>query len=271
MSTSRTVESSKSLKSALPGLKWHKYSLQHSRRSSKQCPIVVSDNGICSKLFWKVNLSLLDWGSLDTTWHSMKTGDIWYTDGIVRHEKRYHGSSVVVGIYWTLLSDSFCWSHPLYCTISIDSDVTHHRACGLGQIQSPVPRHNPYGRRLLVDPKNGQKRLLKRYLWVWVICNIFSTYLFKEDTDWSMFRSLMVGWILDHVPGHTSIGRCWNFVHRVTGHTPGRINQNGTVGGEGGITSSLKCLRSCDMCMWPAECRKIPRVWTSTQLRHIGF
>ena len=30
-------------------------------------------------------------------------------------------------------------------------------------------------------------------------------------------------------PGHTNIGRCRNFVHLVTGHTPGRINRNGTV------------------------------------------
>ena len=46
-----------------------------------------------------------------------------------------------------------------YCTISIDSAVTRHRACGLGRIRSLVPRHNPYGRRILVDPKNSQKRL----------------------------------------------------------------------------------------------------------------
>ena len=39
----------------------------------------------------------------------------------------------------------------------------------------------------------------------------------------------MVGRILDHVPGHTRIGRGRNFVHLVTGHTPGRINRNGTV------------------------------------------
>ena len=42
-------------------------------------------------------------------------------------------------------------------------------------------------------------------------------------------QSPMVGRILDHVPGHTSIGRSQNFIHLVTGHTPGRINQNGTV------------------------------------------
>ena len=71
----------------------------------------------------------------------------------------------------------------VYCTILIDSAVTRHRACGLGRIQSPVPRHNPYGRRLLVDPKNGQKRLLKIYLRVWIICKKISTYLFKETTD----------------------------------------------------------------------------------------
>ena len=45
----------------------------------------------------------------------------------------------------------------VYCTISIDSAVTRHRACGLGRIRSPVPRHNLYGQRLLVDPKNSQK------------------------------------------------------------------------------------------------------------------
>ena len=39
----------------------------------------------------------------------------------------------------------------------------------------------------------------------------------------------MVGRILDRVPGHTSLGRGRNFVHLVTGHTPGRINRNGTV------------------------------------------
>ena len=50
--------------------------------------------------------------------------------------------------------------------------------------------HNPYGRRLLVDPKNGQKRLLKRYLRVWVKCNIFSTCLSKVNTDWSMRKIL---------------------------------------------------------------------------------
>ena len=39
----------------------------------------------------------------------------------------------------------------------------------------------------------------------------------------------MVGRILDHVAGHTNIGRYRNFIHLVTGHTPGRINRNGTV------------------------------------------
>ena len=42
-------------------------------------------------------------------------------------------------------------------------------------------------------------------------------------------QSPMVGWILDRVPGHTNIGRSRNFVHQVTGHTPGQINRNGTV------------------------------------------
>ena len=42
-------------------------------------------------------------------------------------------------------------------------------------------------------------------------------------------QSPVAGRILDHVQGHTSIGRSRNFVHLVTGHTPGRINRNGTV------------------------------------------
>ena len=42
-------------------------------------------------------------------------------------------------------------------------------------------------------------------------------------------HSPMVGWILDRVPGHTSIGCSWNFIHMVTGDTPGQINRNGTV------------------------------------------
>ena len=42
-------------------------------------------------------------------------------------------------------------------------------------------------------------------------------------------QSPMVSRILDCVPGHTNIGHSWNFVHLVTGHTPGWINQNGTV------------------------------------------
>ena len=51
-STSRTrVETSKSLNGALPALTWHKYSLRRSQRNSKQRPVVVSDNGSCSKLF----------------------------------------------------------------------------------------------------------------------------------------------------------------------------------------------------------------------------
>ena len=37
----------------------------------------------------------------------------------------------------------------------------------------------------------------------------------------------MAGWILDLVPGHTNIGCGQNFVHLVTGHTPGQINWNG--------------------------------------------
>ena len=42
-------------------------------------------------------------------------------------------------------------------------------------------------------------------------------------------QSPMVGWILDCVPGPTSIGRSQNFIQLVTGHTPGWINRNGTV------------------------------------------
>ena len=45
--------------------------------------------------------------------------------------------------------------------------------------------------------------------------------------------SPMAGRILDRVQGHTSIGRSRNFVHLVTGHTPGRINRNGTVWQQG--------------------------------------
>ena len=32
-----------------------------------------------------------------------------------------------------------------YCTISIDSAVTRHKARGLGRIPSPVPSHSPPG------------------------------------------------------------------------------------------------------------------------------
>ena len=42
-------------------------------------------------------------------------------------------------------------------------------------------------------------------------------------------QSPVAGRILDHVQGHTNFGRSRNFVHLVTGHTPGRINRNGTV------------------------------------------
>jgi hypothetical protein len=37
-------------------------------------------------------------------------------------------------------------------------------------------------------------------------------------------QSPLGGQILDHVPGHTNIGHSQNFVHMVTGQTPGRIN-----------------------------------------------
>ena len=59
---------------------------------------------------------------------------------------------------FNLLTDC-CTNYHNNCTISIDSAVTRHRACGLGRIRSLVPRHNPSGRRILVDPKNSQKRL----------------------------------------------------------------------------------------------------------------
>ena len=36
--------------------------------------------------------------SKDTTWHSVQTGEIFYTDGIVRNEK-YRGNPDVLGIY----------------------------------------------------------------------------------------------------------------------------------------------------------------------------
>ena len=73
-----------------------------------------------------------------------------------------------------------------YCTISIDSAAMHHRACSFGQIWSPAPHHNPYGWWLLVDPKNGQKRLLKRYYGCGSYATFFSIYSFKEGSDWLM-------------------------------------------------------------------------------------
>jgi len=66
-----------------------------------------------------------------------------------------------------------------YCTILIDLAVTHHRACGLGQIQSPVLSHNPHGQKLLANPKNGQKRLFKQYLQLWVVLNVLYFFIFK--------------------------------------------------------------------------------------------
>ena len=40
--------------------------------------------------------------------------------------------------------------------------------------------------------------------------------------------------------GHTNIGHSQNFVHLVTGHTPGRINRNGTVPYYSGLLPFLK-------------------------------
>jgi len=66
-----------------------------------------------------------------------------------------------------------------YCTILIDLAITHHRACGLGRIWSPVPSHNPHGQRLLANSKNGQKRLFKQYLQLWVVLNVLYFFIFK--------------------------------------------------------------------------------------------
>ena len=57
--------------------------------------------------------------------------------------------------------------------------------------------------------------------------NVTATSLFVTPS--TLLASPMAGRILDLVPGHTNIGRGQNFVHLVTGHTPGRINRNGTV------------------------------------------
>ena len=57
----------------------------------------------------------------------------------------------------------------LYCTISIDSAVTRHKARGHGRIPSPVPSHSPPGWRPLVNQKNG---LFKTYLRLWVMFNV---------------------------------------------------------------------------------------------------
>ena len=59
-----------------------------------------------------------------------------------------------------------------YCTISIDSAVTRHKACGLGRIPSAVPSHSSPGRRPLVNPKNCQKRVFEKYLQLWVMLNV---------------------------------------------------------------------------------------------------
>ena len=84
------------------------------------------------------------------------------------------------------MNSTFYWY--MYCTISIDSAITRHRACGLGRIRSPVPRHNPYGRRLFMDPKWSKKAIYGCGSYA----TFFSTYLLKENTDWSMTNILEV-------------------------------------------------------------------------------
>ena len=44
------------------------------------------------------NGHLIDWGIHDPSWHSMKIGDIFYTDDISRTEK-FHDIKNVYGIY----------------------------------------------------------------------------------------------------------------------------------------------------------------------------
>ena len=50
---------------------------------------MVSENGICSVV---LKGRLLDDGASDSRWHSVKVGEIFYTDGISRKEYWRHGS-----------------------------------------------------------------------------------------------------------------------------------------------------------------------------------
>ena len=82
----------------------------------------------------------------------------------------------------------------------------HHMLQGLWSWPNSVTclHHNPYGWWLLVDPKNGQKRLL--FMGVGHMQHFF--YLFiKEDTDWSMRNILEV-----QMPRYSKImlGNCCN-------------------------------------------------------------
>ena len=79
----------------------------------------------------------------------------------------------------------------------------------LAWIRSPVPRHNPYGRRLLVDPKNSQKCFQKYIYRCGTYATFFSTYLFKEDTDWSM-RDILKVQMLSY--SKIMLGNCWEIV-----------------------------------------------------------
>ena len=97
-----------------------------------------------------------------------------------------------------------------YCTISIDSAVTRHKASGFGRIPSPVPCHRWSGRGHLVDLLAVKKFSLE--------FEVLQAGLRKRH-----------GRIFFNVTDPPQPGHMQNFVHGVTGHTPGRINQNGTV------------------------------------------
>ena len=55
-------------------------------------------------------------------------------------------------------------------------------------------------------------------------CGVLATLTFL-----SLSRDLVIGRKFLSVTRHLPTGRCQNFVHLVTGHTPGRIDRNGTV------------------------------------------
>ena len=67
----------------------------------------VSDNAIWYLFQVFLKGDLLGGGTSDATWHSMRTGEIFYTDGISRTEKLRIRSNVY-GIDQSLLSYSLC-------------------------------------------------------------------------------------------------------------------------------------------------------------------